>query len=421
MQLPEIMEKLTLTLFSLFKSHELTEGETRRSLWSLSWVGFFSSVATLMVVSIYPIFLTEVKGATYTQSGMIEGSALFLAFMFKSFSGVMSDIFRHRKPLIFLGGSLTVLVKFIFAAAHSVPFLAVARIADRAVKGIRSSPTDALVADLSRSNENRGRSYGLYKTFPMIGGGLGFMMSYMLMSYSNQDYHFVFYASMIPGIISLVVLLFMVKQPTIKDEIKKGHKGWRIQDIKYLPKEFWIITAIVFVLMFARFSEMNIIYRARTVGWPVGFTGALNITMELMGALLIYPMGCLYDKSDRFSLLFRGMFVLLLADVIFISSDSMAGVALGTIFAGASVGMSQGIIAALIADSTPAELRGTAFSIYYFVIGISLSCGNVIAGQLNDYMGTKGCFCGGFVFTSLAMLMLWYVMMNSKKMVSQSV
>lgn len=367
-----------------------------------------------MVVSIYPIFLTEVKGATYTQSGLIEGGALFLAFMFKSFSGVLSDIFRRRKPLIFLGGLLTVLVKLIFVAAHSVSLLAVARITDRAVKGIRSSPTDALVADLSRSNENRGRSYGLYKTFPMIGGGLGFLLSYALMSHSSQDYHFVFYVSMIPGIISLFILLSLVKQPVIKDEIKKGHKGWKIQDIKYLPKEFWIITGIVFVLMFARFSEMNIIYRARTVGWPIGFTGALNIIMELMSALLVYPMGYLYDKSDRLRLLFRGMCVLLLANVIFISTDSMTGIVLGTIFAGASVGMSQGIIAALIADSTPAELRGTAFSIYYFVVGISLSLGNVMAGHLNDYMGTKGCFCGGFIFTSLAMLILWYVMMGTR-------
>lgn len=404
-----------MTIFSLFKSHNLSEPQARRSLWSLSWVGFLSSVATLMVVSIYPIFLTEVKGATYTEAGLIEGAAMLLAFVFKSFSGVLSDIFRRRKPLIFLGSFFSVMSKLIFVAAHSVTTLSIARMADRSAKGIRSSPTDALLADLSKVNVNRGKSYGLYKTFSMIGVAVGSAVSIFLMYLTHRDYHFVFYLSMVPGIISLFVIVFLVKQPVIKDEIKKGHKGWRIQDIQYLSKEFWIILAITFILMFARFNESFIVYRARAVGWPVEWIPILGGGMELVSALLVYPIGVLADKSNPWVLLFRGLFVLLIANVAFISMGSMTGVVLGTILAGASLGMTQGLLSMLIANSAPAELRGTAFSIYYFAIGISLSGGNVIAGHLNDLMGTTGCFCGGFFFTSLAMLMLWYVITSKKR------
>lgn len=402
-----------LKYFSLFRTEELTDKQVRLSLWGVSWMSFFWGVGTLMVVSIYPIVLTEVLGASYTEAGIIEGTAIFLSFVFKSFSGVLSDIFRRRKPMIGLGSLLSVLVKLIFATAHNVLLFSVARTVDRAVKGIRSSPTEALVADLSKRNTNRGESFGLYKTLSMLGQVSGSVVAMLLMHYTATNHQFIFYYSMIPGIIALLLLVTIVRQPPIRDEIKKSHKGWRVDDVKYLPKAFWILLFIAAVFMLSRFSESNIIYRARTVGWDAQYTPTINITMELVSACLVYPIGRLADRSNRLMLLMMGVFVLFLGNLIFISTASIVGVALGTITAGASLGMTHGLLSALIADSTPAELRGTAFAIYYFVVGTAVSFGNVIAGHLNDIIGTTGCFTGGLVFTSLTMLLLWGVVLRN--------
>lgn len=403
-------------LYSLFRTHDLTKDETNKSLWGISFVGFFSSVATLMVISIFPIYLTEVLGASYKEAGFIEAAALFLAFIFKSFSGVLSDIFRNRKPLIALGSALSVLGKIIFAMANSITLISIARMADRAVKGIRSSPTDALIADLSKVNIDRGRSYGLYRTISLCGVGLGTIVASILLHFTGKNYQFIFYLSMIPGIISLILLFTIVKQPPIRDEIKKGHKGWRIDDIKYLPKQFWVLMAIFSLLMLARFSENNIIYRARTIDWPIVFIPAITFGMELVNACLAYPIGRFSDKTNRFKLLLGGMSILLVADLVFISTESMVGVGIGALLAGAHMGVTQGLLSTLISESTPAELRGTAFAIYYLCIGFAVSGGNIIAGHLNDMIGTVGSFCGGFIFTAFSMLVLWGYIARSRKL-----
>ncbi len=404
-----------MRLYSLFKTHDLTEEETNKSLWGISFMGFFSSVATMMVVSIFPIYLTEVLGASYKEAGLLEGAALFLAFLFKSFSGVLSDIFRNRKPLIALGNVLSVAGKIIFAMANSLTLISVARMADRAVKGIRSSPTDALIADLSKVNVNRGRSFGLYKTLSLCGVGFGGLVSMILMHFTTQNYQLIFYLSMIPGIVALILLFSIVKQPPIKEEIKKSHKGWRIDDIRFLPREFWIILLISSILMLARFSENNIIYRARTVEWPIILIPAITIGMELMNACLAYPIGKFSDRTNRFVLLLGGMSILLLANLMFISTESKIGIALGSLLAGAHMGITQGLLSTLISESTPAELRGTAFAIYYLCVGFAVSAGNIIAGHMNDTIGTVGSFCGGFVFTAFSMLVLWGYIARSNK------
>jgi MFS family permease len=401
-------------LYSLFRTHALTEQETKKSLRGICLMGFFWSTATLMVVSVFPIYLTEVLGASYTEAGLLEAAALFLTFMFKSFSGVMSDVFRHRKPLIALGSILSVTTKLIFAAANSVHLISIARMTDRAVKGIRSSPTDALIADLSQVNVNRGRSFGLYKTSSLLGVGFGALIAMILMRLTDQNYPFIFYASMIPGLCALFVLFMVVKQPPIQDEIKKTHKGWRIDDIQYLPWKFWVLLGIVSILMLARFSENNIIYRARSIGWSKHWIPLITIGMELMNASLAYPIGRFSDHTNRYKLLFKGMFVLVLANFVFISTESLLGVAVGSLLAGAHMGITQGLLSTLVSESIPAELRGTAFALYYLCIGFSVSGGNIIAGHLNDTIGTVGAFCGGIVFTSLSMLALWGYMAYKK-------
>ena len=139
----------------------------------------------------------------------------------------------------------------------------------------------------------------------------------------------------------------------------------------------------------------------------------LFVAYDLMHAIVAYPMGKLADKVSRKRLLLMGMGVLVLADFILIGATTWVGVLLGVIAVGLHMGMTQGLLSAMIADEAPADLRGTAFALYYFCVGGSAMIGNMIAGHLSDTFGIHGCFYGGAVFTSLAALALFLVIWYS--------
>lgn len=393
----------------------LSDTAIKSGIWGISWMSFFWSASSLMVFALLPTFLTEVLGASHTKLGIIEGVAIFMAFLSKVFSGVLSDIFRTRKPLIAVGSIFTILVKLIFAASSSIGWVFLARSIDRLSKGIRSSPTDALIADLSPKAE-RGKNYGLRQSLYTMGAVIGSFAATILMYGSNHNYRLVFLLSAIPATVALIVLMVVVKQPAIQNELKPKNSSWQLSDIKLLPPSFWKLLLISFVLMLARFSEAFVTLRAKSVGWEISLLPLLLVAMELIHAGVAYPMGKLADKYPKKNLLLSGILILMIADMVFIQFSSVAGVLIAALLAGLHMGMTQGLLSTLVAESTPAELRGTAFALYYLSSGTAVLIGNSLAGHLSDSIGTMGPFCGGLIFTALASISLYFMIrFNSKQ------
>lgn len=389
--------------------------KTRRSgLWGISWMSFFWSSSSLMVLALLPTFLTEELGASHTKLGIIEGVAIFIAFVSKFLSGILSDIFRTRKPLIAVGSVFTILVKIIFAAASSIGWIFVARSIDRLSKGIRSSPTDALIADLSLKAE-RGKSYGLRQTMYSMGAVMGSLIAAVFMYYSNNNYRLIFILSAIPATIALIILITVVKQPPIQNEVKPKNSRWQLSDIKLLPFSFWKLLFISFILMLARFSEAFITLRAKSIGWFIPLLPLLLLANELIHSAVAYPMGKLADRYSKKTLLLNGIVVLMVTNLVFIQFSSIMGVLIAAMLAGLHMGMTQGLLSTLVAESTPAELRGTAFALYYLSTGTAVLIGNSLAGHLSDTFGTTGPFMGGIIFTSLAAVCLFFMIRSTGK------
>lgn len=396
----------------LHNQEKSLSNETIQSgVWGISWISFFWSASSLMVFALLPTFLTEVLGTSHTKLGIIEGVAIFTAFISKVFAGVLSDIFRTRKPLIAVGSLFTVLVKLIFATASSIGWIFIARSLDRLGKGIRSSPTDALIADLSPKT-NRGKSYGLRQSLYTMGAVVGSFSATILMYFSNHNYRLVFLLSMIPAMVALIILIAIVRQPAIKNELKPKNSSWQVSDIKLLPPRFWQLLLVSFILMLARFSEAFVTIRAKSVGWEIALLPLLLVGMEIINASVAYPMGKLADRYPKKNLLLAGILALVAADIVFIQFGTVTGVFVAALLAGLHMGMTQGLLATLVAESTPAELRGTAFALYYLSSGTAVLIGNSLAGHLSDSIGTMGPFCGGLVFTTTAFICL-YVMIRS--------
>lgn len=378
----------------------LSKKKDLQSFWAISWVSFLWSVATLMVFTLLPTFLTEELKATKMQLGLIEGTAIFLAFMAKVFSGVWSDFWQRRKPLIVMGTVMSLITKMLFALATNIWWVFAAKAVDRFSKGIRSAPTDALIADLS-PKDKEGSHYGLRYTLYTLGAVCGGGVASLLIHVFAHDYRLVFWMALIPSTIALVLLLTRVHEAQNISSVYKKNQ-WHFKDIRKLPPVFWHLLIITSLLMFARFDVAFLNLRAKETGWTIALIPLLMIAYDLTTAAIALPIGRLADKKSRSTLLLMGIIVLSLANILIISVSHWTGIMLGILLAGLHMGMTQGLIASMIAQYTLPHLRGTAFALYYLSSGVCLLIGNTLAGYMADKMGMVGAFWSGLIFTSLS-------------------
>lgn len=399
----------------------LSDQTNNRSLWCVSWMSFLCSTSTVMALALLPFFVTEVLGASHTKYGVLEGVALFLAFASKVFSGVLSDIFKDRKVLIAIGSFFSILVKVLFALATSFSWIFMARSIDRLSKGIRSSPTEALIADLS-PREHRGASYGLRQTLYACGAAFGAVLATVSMYTLDRNYRLIFFLSTIPAALALLVLIFGVKQPSLTQyEVSQNQKSkslnWKLSDIKLLPPLFWKILTISFILMLARFSEGFVtLHATKSTGWLVEFSPIIIIIMDLTHASVAYTVGKLSDRWNRLTLLLIGLIIFVITTLVFASATNIPTMVIGIILLGLHMGITQGLLCTLIADAIPAHLRGTAFAIYYLSTGTAVLIGNPIAGRLSTDFGTFAPFLGGATFITLSILALLVLMRHERKL-----
>lgn len=385
-----------------------------KGIWGIAFVSFFWSCSTLMVFALLPMFITEELGASKTQLGIIEGIAVSMAFMSKIFSGVLSDYFRSRKPLIIIGTIGSLLVKPLFAFALTIYWTFWAKFIDRVSQGIRSAPTDALIADYAPENK-RSTVYGLRQTLYTLGAVCGGLLSSGLMWYTNE-YRVVFALSILPAAMALGILYF-IRQPKIPVDLphvkyKKHH--WNVRDIRYLPKSFWFLIFVTTLLMFARFSEAFLTLRAKDLGWSIAALPSFIVMYELVHCFVAFPMGRIADQTNRYVLLFLGIVMLVLTNMVFVFTHDPYMAVVATIMTGLHMGMTQGLLHSLVAVSTPASLRGTAFALYYLFSGTAVLIGNMIAGHLYDTFGSHGCFMGGLVFSGASLIVLGALIVTNK-------
>ena len=395
------------------KTSILPNNRDNLSLWAVAWMSFFWSTSSLMAFSVLPIFITEVLGASKTKLGLIEGVAVFTAFIAKVFSGVLSDYVQNRKPLIIIGTFFSILIKPMFALASSINMIFAAHFIDRLSKGIRSAPTDALIADLS-PKEYRGASFGMRQSLYTFGGMFGALLASFLMTATDHHYRLIFMLAMIPVTLSLGILMLVVKQPPILEKGKKVDWNWK--DIRFLPFRYWALLGVVALLMMARFSTGFIVLRAKDAGWGLATLPLLHVLMDIVHASMAFPMGKLSDRFNRYHMFLMGLILTVCAHATMIFVFHPFMMLVGVIFIGLYLGIMQGLSSTLISDATPAHLRGTAFALYYLVAGTSVLIGNVGAGWLSDMFGLAGAFWGGAVVTVCAIFaLLWMMWMMPKK------
>jgi len=364
-----------------------------RGIWALGFVSMFADISSEMIHSLLPVFLVTVLGASTLAVGLIEGVGEATASISKLFSGWLSDRWGKRKLLTGLGYGLGALSKPLFALAPSTGWILAARFSDRIGKGIRGAPRDALVGELV-SAEVRGAAYGLRQSLDTVGAFTGPLLAMVMMAWF-ADFRLVFWVAVIPGILSVAVLIFGVVEPSRAQIAADAPPILQKSDVGRLGGLFWSVVAVGAVLTLARFSEAFLILRAQETGLPIALAPLVLVVMNVVYALSAYPVGALSDRISRPALIVAGFIVLICADLILALIPSLWAVLLGSALWGLHLGMTQGLLAALVADTTPVPLRGTAFGVFYLASGVALFLASLIAGTLWNFVGPSATFLSG--------------------------
>ncbi|ATZ94247.1 MULTISPECIES: MFS transporter [Dickeya] len=364
-----------------------------KGVWVLGGVSLLMDISSEMIHSLLPLFMTTVLGASVVLIGLIEGLAEATALIIKVFSGALSDYLGKRKGLALLGYGLGAVSKPLFALATSSGLVLGARLLDRVGKGIRGAPRDALVADVTPP-DIRGAAFGLRQSLDTIGAFAGPLLAVVLMLLWQDDFRAIFWVAFIPGALAITLLFFGLREPERSNAAKRTNPIRR-DNLKRLSARYWWVVGLGAVFTLARFSEAFLVLRAQQVEIPVALIPLVMVAMNLVYACSAYPFGKLSDRMDHHRLLKMGLLVLIAADVALAISQHWLGVIIGVALWGVHMGMTQGLLAAMVADTAPADLRGTAYGVFNLISGVALLLASLSAGILWDVWGAASTFYAG--------------------------
>ncbi len=379
-----------------------TLAQIPRGVWVLGFVSLLMDISSEMVHSLLPLFMMTTLGASVFVIGVIEGLAESTALIVKVFSGALSDYLRKRKALAVFGYALGALSKPIFALAPTIGMVVTARLLDRVGKGMRGAPRDALVADLTPPDV-RGAAFGLRQSLDTVGAFLGPLLAVVLMLVWANDFRAVFWVAVIPGVLAVALLVLGVREPA-RHEGEKRINPIRRKNLARLGKAYWWVVGLGAVFTLARFSEAFLVLRAQQSGIPTALVPLVMVAMSAIYAVSAYPFGKLSDRISHKKLLALGLLVLIAADLVIASNQHWSVLLAGVALWGVHMGMTQGLLATMVADTAPVDLRGTAYGFFNLMSGIAMLIASAVAGFLWDRLGASFTFYAGAGFGLVALI-----------------
>jgi MFS family permease len=376
-----------------------------RAVLALGFVSLLMDLSSEMIFALLPVYLVTSMGASMAAVGLIEGVAEATAAVVKIFSGALSDWLGRRKALAVAGYGLSALVKPLFPLAPSLHGIVAARFLDRVGKGIRGAPRDALIADHTPVAV-RGAAYGLRQALDLTGAFLGPLAAMLGVWVFAGDIRAVFWIASLPAALCVALLLVAVREPAHRPAPPPRFPLRRSEMAKLGPA-FWLITGVACLLTLARFSDAFLVLKARAVGLPLALVPLALVGLNVVSALASYPAGVVADRLGRLGVLATAFPVLIVADLVLAFTGGRAGLALGIALWGLHIGLTQGLLATIVADTARPELRGTAFGAFNLVTGLMLFAASAMAGALWDLAGPRAAFLAGAAAAALGLVALF--------------
>jgi MFS family permease len=366
-----------------------------RNVFVLGVVSLFTDISSEMIVPVRILFLVSVLNTPVQIAGLIEGIAESTASLLKIWSGRLADRVATRKPLILAGYGVSNLAKPLLAFVTSWQAALGLIFVDRVGKGVRGSPRDAVLAD-SAPPEYRGKAFGFHRSMDTLGAAIGPLIAAAILALNsdqNSGLRAVFAWTLIPGILSVIVLLFFLREPPrAADPVAKAKAATAPATAASLGRPFWIFTIIATLFALGNSSDAFIFLRTEGLEDSLAAVPLIYFLYNLVYAVLATPLGVLSDRWGRLPVLVAGYiaFGVVYAGWAWADSGWQAWVlfAIYGIYAAATEGVSK----ALVSDLIPKARRGTAMGWYNGMIGFAALPANVVGGWLWGLLGPGATF-----------------------------
>jgi len=361
-----------------------------KNVFYMGLVSFFTDFSTEMIMSVLPLYIVKDLDLSRTILGAIEGSGEFINYIFRIPSGYISDKIGKRKILVIIGYGISTISKPFFILVTNFANTITVRIVDRIGKGIRTAPRDALIVD-SVNESNTGKAFGIHRTLDQIGAIIGPLFAFLILELFGGNIQYIFLLSIIPGVISLFILIYFVKDKIITD--KKG-----IVEITFFSnlknlfienKIFVYLVIILGIFSLGAFNYSFVLLQPSDLGVEQNFVPIIYSIINITHTAIGIPAGILSDRIGKEKVLIIGFLLFVMAALLMYFSEHNNNnniiyiISIPLIY-GLYVGISETVQRALISKYVSEHNRGTAFGFYGLIIGICLLIGNITFGFLWD-------------------------------------
>jgi MFS family permease len=378
-----------------------------RNILFTGLTSFLTDTSVKMVYSVMPMFLLSI-GASKTSLSLIEGIAESTAALVKTFSGFWSDRIGKNKPFMLIGYGISALILPLYSFVISPLQVLYLRFLERFGKGIRTAPRDSLIAG-SVTNEETGRSFGLQKAMDNSGAIIGPLAAFVLLIYSPNNYRLIFLLAWIPAILSILVIIFGIKEAK-KDKEDLFNK-FHFNDF---PKKYYLFLAIIFIFTLGNSTDALLMVKANEVGVKVAFIPLVYLVTSIVSVLLAIPIGTLSDKIGKEKLLVAGF--LIYGIVYYGFGVTRSVVTIVGLFAlyGLYSAATDGIQKAFVSDIIDKNKQGTGLGIYNALLGVTLLPASLIAGLLYDKVNSHIPFYFGAATALISAILLFCFARSAK-------
>ncbi|MBI5654583.1 MFS transporter [Candidatus Uhrbacteria bacterium] len=378
-----------------------TRPKIPRNVIIIAFVALASGFGQDLITPVLPAYLAML-GVSTAGIGLADGLLQGAMSIFRFASGILSDRYRNRKFFVFLGYALSSVSRPLLALVGGLPAIAFLRTIDGVGKGMKDAPRDALVADSAEAGI-RGRAFGFQRLIDTLGSVLGPLTAagvLILLSVSIKSYHIIFAIAAIPGVIALALIWFGIKEKqSTRYEVRgtaMAHLGWR----------FWFFAIGMSLAMLTKINDSLFLVRAHDIGVSIQWIPVLFAGFTLLYALLSYPLGILSDRIGKAPLIAAGWLVLAIVEFGFSFDPNIAATLVLFALYGLFYALTEGSGRAIIADLAPVQNRGTAYGIYYTLIGLAVIIGGYALGRVWDSMSPETAFRISAVGSLLGFLVL---------------
>ena len=397
---------------------------TPRNVYAFGLTSFLNDTASEMAYWVLPAFVASL-GAGPAQLGIIEGVAESVASLAKLFSGYLADRLPRRKPLVVGGYVVANAVKPLLAIVSSWWQILGIRFADRFAKGIRGTARDVMVAE-SVDTARIGSAYGLIQAMDSAGAIVGPLAALALIGYFGM--RGVFAAAAVPGALAILVAWFGIRETSRKNEFRgsatatvaeeqhhdapvrpASTERGRVSDSpSRLPGAFYYVLIVVTLFSLGNSSDMFLVLRAENVGIPTSHAPLLGLVFNITYTLLSWPAGKISDRISRSRLAAAGYLVFAIVYLVFALGPSRQAIWGAMAFYGLFYAFTNPVLKALVVETVPADVRGRALGIYFFLTSATTLLASVITGWLWKAYGAPAPFYLSAAIAAVSAILLLF-------------